>query len=224
MKNLLEYTSSPVKNEKLWKAISNHDQFDTKGEPYKAKIVAWIALQATTNFNAAKLEVQKYLDGTTTLPKLIQGLEKVIKEKYEVQLILANIKQLEHTDLMYTPNKELLEPYTAVKTALQINAPGQVRELLQVLFPDSETGPDIILCTNLPLVQNPFTVQTRFNEFITDYNFRLYFKPADKNTPTNVIITETKDILKEALQYKLLEATVNNKTYITLQTNYRMKG
>jgi len=224
MKKLLEYTSSPVKNAKLWKAISNHEQLNYSEKPYQARMVTWIALQATTNFNAAKLEVQKYLDGETSMVKLIQGLEKVIKAKYNVRLILANIKQLEHTDLMYTPSKELLEPYTAVKTALQINATGQVQELLQVLFPDSETGPDIILCTNLPLVQNPFTVQTRFNEFITDYNFRLYFKPADKNTPTNVIITETKDILKEALQYKLLEATVNNKTHVVLQTSYRIKG
>ena len=220
MKPLLEYASTPVKNEQLWKAIDKHEQFQT----YQSKIVAWIALQTTTNQQAAKKEVQKYLDGTTSLQKLITGLEDAIKDKYDVQLILANIKQLQHTDLMYTPNPELIEPYTAVKTALQIDAPGQVQKLLQVLFPDSELTADIILCTNFPLVQNPFTVQTRFEEFTTDYNFRLYFKPHYKDillTTTEVV--DKADLLKN-MQEKLLTATINNKTHVTLRTNYYLKG
>ena len=223
---LLEYTNAQVRNKKLWETIEKHEAFDTKTNPLQARVVSWIALQSTTNQPAAKSEIQKYLDGTTTLQKLMDGLSKSIASKYNITLNFNRITELEHQDLMHAPSPELRIVYIAVKTILtKDHDRTPVLEFLNVLFPDTAyTDQDITESIYEPFTPTAFTVQQRFDEMITDDAFRIYFKSADQSLPILTIPITSEQELKSMIQNKFLANLIaTGKTNVVLQNSYKLE-
>jgi len=224
MKPLLEYTSTKPHNKNLWAAIVAYEEFDKKAQPFQAKVVSWIALQLTTNFPAAKTNIQKYLDGDTTLQKIMDGLSKSIEEKYNIALDFTRITILKYQNTMYSPNPELISIYTAVKTILtKDHQKSNVQDFLRVLFPNSEfMNRDIQQSIYEPFQPTTFTVQQRFSEMLTDDVFRTYFKPATSQKNLKEIIVKDEKELQESLQKTFLENLMQTgNSYYTLSCNYK---
>ena len=223
---LLEFANTKPEPKQLWKAIEDHTQFDAKANPFQAKVTAWIAMQLTTNFPASKTEVQKFLDGATTLQTLMDGLAKSINEKYKVKLDFTKIKNLEHQNRMHSPSPELRTVYTAIKTTLtKDHVKIDVLNLLNKLFTNNGyIDQDIQESIYTPFQPTAFTVQTRFDEMTTDDAFRIYFKSTNTTDSIPDIVVSSRLSLRKNLKDRFLANLIDtDQPYCTLNCNYRME-
>ncbi len=223
---LLEYTNTKPEAKKLWKAILDYPTFDQKTNPFQARTVTWLAMQLTTNFPASKAEISKFLDGTTTLQKLGEGLSKSIEAKYKVKLDFTAITSLKHQEQMHTPSPELRTVYTALKTILtKEHSKVDVLTLLNKLFTNTEyVDQDIQECIYAPFQPTVFTVQTRFSEMLNNDAFRIYFKSADSKDSLPEILVNSERSLQKHLEDTFLNNLVTTgKPYCTLNHTYKME-
>jgi hypothetical protein len=228
-KQLLEYTNSKPEPINLWKAIKEHEQFDEQQYAYRARVITWVALTLTTNFPAAKTEIHKYLNKTISLVKLAQGLSKSINEKFNrIDLNFNNIREFKHMNEMSSPNEEIREPFIGLKTIITTDHDfNDILHLMTTLFSNHKSVEANIRrdIYDNDLVINPFTIQNRFDEILSDKYFRLIFKPADKESSLSVTVIKDKDDLREELQDLLLDKAIATKSTqsITLNTTFKLE-
>lgn len=228
---MFEFTQKKPPSIDIWNTILSENRFDSETNPTMLRTIVWYVLTTTTNFPAAKAEINKYLEGKVTKASIENGFIQSVETRYGFIPNTLGIDEVLYVDEMaYGHDEELRTPIFILKSMLDSssNKEGALAFMKATgIQMDTMFGEELItdIWSDEPK-PTLYAVQMRFNNFISDKNFRRYFIPTVKQDTSELptIFIKTEDDLVDTLKGMLLGTLRQDKPlhHVSMEYNFQI--